>query len=43
MNEVQKVVARIVIPRNIRHIEDHIPELHHKIPELENQLKKVIK
>ena len=41
MNEVQKAVARIVIPRNIQHIKKHIPELHHRIPELENQLKNV--
>ena len=41
MNEVQKVFARIIIPKNIEYIKNHIPELHHKIPELEAQLESI--
>ena len=41
MNEIQKTVARIIIPRNIAHIKNHIPELHDKIPELEKMLEAI--
>ena len=41
MNEIQKIVAKIIIPRNIAHIKNYIPELHDKIPELEKMLEAI--
>jgi len=41
MNEIQKIVAKIIIPRNIAHIKNYIPELCDKIPELENTLEAI--
>jgi len=34
-----RAVAKIIIPMNIKHFNDHIPELRCKIPELEKRLK----
>lgn len=38
MNEIQRIFAKRIIPLNIRHVEEHIPELHCKISDLKRLL-----
>jgi len=42
MNEVQRALAKIIIPLNIQHIRNYVPELHYKIPELKKQLQEIL-
>lgn len=41
MNEVKRIFAKRIIPLNIEHIRNYVPELHDKIPELEKVLQSI--